>query len=257
MVFIKFNIRQNITNFLFKTILKEVRIRFFRTFICFSLTGFTCYWFSEDFFFLSAKPFLAFSYSGFICTQLTEASSTYVTISLISCFYFLFPFLSYQIWCFSIPSCYEEQKKKYNNFFYLSGFRFFFSLFFTFVGVVPNIWHFLYKLNITSTNLLIIKLQPKIFDYIVLTVRILFILSICSQVQVLVICLLESKAIFVKTSIKNRRFFMVLSFLIAAFLTPSDIWCQIVACLFIYLIIELTTFYALIIRVYKKQLALF
>lgn len=170
---------------------------------------------------------------------------------------FLFPFLSYQIWCFSIPSCYEEQKKKYNNFFYLSGFRFFFSLFFTFVGVVPNIWHFLYKLNITSTNLLIIKLQPKIFDYIVLTVRILFISSICSQVQVLVICLLESKAIFVKTSIKNRRFFMVLSFLIAAFLTPSDIWCQIVACLFIYLIIELTTFYALIIRVYKKQLALF
>ncbi|KAH9535830.1 hypothetical protein CY35_17G074200, partial [Sphagnum magellanicum] len=157
-------------------------------------------------FFLSAKPFLGFSYSGFICTQLTKTSSTYVTISLISCFYFLFPFLSYQIWCFLIPSCYEEQKKKYNNFFYLSGFRFVFSLFFTFVGVVPNIWHFLYKLNITSTNLLIIKLQPKIFYYIVLTVRILFISSICSQVHVLVICLLESKAIFVKTSIKNRRF---------------------------------------------------
>jgi Sec-independent protein secretion pathway component TatC len=58
-----------------------------------------------------------------------------------------------------------------------------------------------------------------------LSVRILFILSICSQVQVLVICLLESKAIFVKTSIKNRRFFMVLSFLIAVFLTPSNIWC--------------------------------
>jgi hypothetical protein len=62
--------------------------------------------------------------------------------------------------------------------------------------VVPNIWHFLYKLNITSTNLLIIKLQLKFFDYIVLTVRILFISSICSQIQVLVICLLKSKAIF-------------------------------------------------------------
>jgi hypothetical protein len=46
---------------------------------------------------------------------------------------------------------------------------------------------------------------------------------------------------------------MVLLFLIAVFLTPSDIWCQIVVCLFIYLIIELTTFYALIIRVYKKR----
>jgi Sec-independent protein secretion pathway component TatC len=69
--------------------------------------------------------------------------------------------------------------------------------------------------------------------------------------------LLESKAIFVKTSIKDCRSFMVFLFLIAAFLTPSNILCQIVACLFIYLIIELTTFYALIIRVYKKQLTLF
>jgi len=68
-------------------------------------------------FFLLTKPFLVFSYSGFICTQLTEALSTYVTISLISCFYFLFPFISHQIWCFSIPSCYEKQKKKYNFFF--------------------------------------------------------------------------------------------------------------------------------------------
>jgi Tat protein translocase TatC len=253
---IGFNTRRNITNFLFKTILKEVRIRFFWIFICFSLTWFTCYWFSEDLFFLSAKPFLILSYSGFICTQLTEALSTYVTISLISCFYFLFPFLSYQIWCFLIPSCYEKQRKKYNKFFYLSGFCFFLFFFVTFVEVVPNVWHFLYELNKTSTNLLIIKLQPKIFDYIVLTVRILFISSICSQVQVLVICVLESKGIFVKSCIKNRRFFMVLSLFTAAFLTPPDIWCQIVACLFIYRIIELTIFYALIIQVYKKQLAL-
>ncbi len=96
-----------------------------------------CYWFSEDLFFWSAKPFFVFSYLIFICTQLTEALSTYVTISLISCFYFLFYFLSYQIWCFSIPSCYEEHKKKYNNFFLFKWFSFF-SLFFTFVEVVPQ-----------------------------------------------------------------------------------------------------------------------
>jgi Sec-independent protein secretion pathway component TatC len=125
----------------------------------------------------------------------------------------------------------------------------------TFVWVVPNVWHFLYELNATSTNLLIIKSQPKIFDHIMLTVRILFISSICSQVPVLVICLLESRG--VKTLIKNRRFFMVFSLFVAALFTPPDIWCQIVACLPIYFIIELTIFYASIIRVYKRQLAPF
>nr|YP_009047461.1 Sec-independent protein translocase protein [Buxbaumia aphylla]AGN74252.1 Sec-independent protein translocase protein [Buxbaumia aphylla]AHI16156.1 Sec-independent protein translocase protein [Buxbaumia aphylla] len=243
-------------NFLFKSIVSEIRTRSFWIFICLSLTWFTCYWFSEDLFFLSAKSFLIVSHSGFICTRLTEALSTYVTISLISCFYFLFFFLSHQIWCFLIPSCYEEQRKKYNKFFCLSAFSFFLFSSIIFVGVVPNVWHFLYKLNKTSTNLLVIKLQPKIFDYIVLTVRILFISSICSQLQVLVICLLESRGIFVKSCIKNRRFFIVLSIFIAAFLTPPDIWCQIVACSLIYCIIELTIFYALIIQVYKKQLVL-
>jgi len=153
-----------------------------------------------------------------------------------------------------MPSCYEEQRKKYKKLFYLSGFCFFLFFFVTFVWIVPNVWHFLYKLSTTSTNLLIIKLQPKIFDYIMLTVRIFFISSICSQVPVLVICLLESKG--VKTFIKNRRFFMVFSLFTAAFFTPPDIWCQIVACLPIYFIIELTIFYALIIQVYKRQLAL-
>jgi Tat protein translocase TatC len=255
LVWIRFNTRRNIMNFVLKTILEEVRIRVFWILICSSFTWFTCYRFSEEFIFLLAKPFLTLPYSdpSFICTQLTEALSTYVTTSLISCFYFLFPFLSYQIWCFSMPSCYEGQRQKYNKLFYLSGFCF--SLFFlvTLVWIIPNVWHFLYELSITSTNLLIIKSQPKIFDYIMLTVRILFISSICSQVPVLVIRLLESRG--VKTLIKNRRFFLVLSLFVAAFFTPPDIWCQIAACLPIYFIIELTIFYASIIRVYKRQLA--
>nr|YP_006234337.1 Sec-independent protein translocase protein [Phlegmariurus squarrosus]AEV55707.1 Sec-independent protein translocase protein [Phlegmariurus squarrosus] len=244
-------------NLVFKTILEEVRIRFFRILICFSLTWFTCYWFPEEFIYFPAKPFPTLPYldPSFIRTQSTEASSTYVTTSLILCFYFLFPFFSYQIWCFLIPSCYEERRKQYNKLFYLSGFCFFLFRSVTFVWVVPNVWHFSYELSTTSTNLLIIKLQPKIFDYIMLTVRIFFISSIRSQVPVIVICLLESKSFSVKTCIKNRRFFLIFSLLTAAFFTPPDIWCQIVAFSPIYLMIELTIFYALILRVYKKQLS--
>nr|QIA61022.1 Sec-Y independent protein translocase component [Lepidozia sandvicensis] len=242
-------------NFVLKTILKEVQIRVFWILICSSFTWFTCHWFPEELIFLLAKPFptLPYSDSSFICTQLTEALSTYVTTSLISCFYFSFPPSSYQIWCFSMPSCYEGQRRKYNKLFYLSGFCFSMFFFVTFVWVVPNVWHFSYELGTTSTNLLRIKSQPKIFDYIMLTVRILSISSICSQVPVPVICLLESRG--VKTLIKNRRFFMVFPLLVAALFTPPDIWCQIVARLPIYFTIELTIFYASIIRVYKRQLA--
>nr|YP_010881093.1 Sec-Y independent protein translocase component [Moerckia flotoviana]QDE10639.1 Sec-Y independent protein translocase component [Pallavicinia lyellii]WIA66595.1 Sec-Y independent protein translocase component [Moerckia flotoviana] len=243
-------------NFVLKTILEEVRIRVFRILIRSSFTWFTRYWFPEEFILSLAKPFPTSPYSdsSSICTQSTEASSTYVTMSLISCFYFLFPFPSYQIWCSLMPSCYEEQRQRCNKLFYSSGFCFFPFFLATPVRAVPNVRHFSYELSTTSTNLLIMKLQPKIFDYIMLTVRISFISSIRSQVPVLVICSLESRG--VKTLIKNRRFFMVFSLPAAAFFTPPDIWCQIVACLPIYFIIELTISYASIIRVYERQLAL-
>ncbi|KAL8508529.1 hypothetical protein ACS0TY_018956 [Phlomoides rotata] len=58
----------------------------------------------------------------------------------------------------------------------------------------------------TSTNSLMIKLQPKIYDHIMLTVCISFIPSVCSQVPVIVIHLLEPRGLSVETSMNNRRF---------------------------------------------------
>src|SRR5437667_405496 len=118
-------------------------------------------------------------------------------------FNFVFPLISHQIWCFLIPSCYGEQRTKYNRFLHLSGSRFSLFLFLTLPRVVPNVWHFPYFMGATSTNSLMIKLQPKIYDYIMLTVRILFIPSVCSQVPVIVICLQELRGLSVETFTSN------------------------------------------------------
>jgi len=110
-------------NFALKTLLGEARIRSVRIFIGLSLTWFTCHWFSEELIFLLAKPFLTLPLdSYFVCTRLTEAFLTCVTTSSVACFYFVFPFISYQIWCFLIPSCYGERRARYNQFLNLSGF---------------------------------------------------------------------------------------------------------------------------------------
>ncbi|KAI4968742.1 hypothetical protein ZWY2020_046072, partial [Hordeum vulgare] len=112
-----------------------------------------------------AKPFITLPLdSDFVCTQSTEPP-TYVA--------------THQIWCFSIPS-YGEQRRKYNRILHLSGSRFSLFLLLTPPRLVPNVWHFPYFVGATSTNSLMIKLQPKIYDYIMLTVRILFIPSVCS-----------------------------------------------------------------------------
>nr|YP_009277432.1 Sec-independent protein translocase protein [Ophioglossum californicum]YP_010439850.1 Sec-independent protein translocase protein [Ophioglossum vulgatum]AOH05902.1 Sec-independent protein translocase protein [Ophioglossum californicum]UTD44896.1 Sec-independent protein translocase protein [Ophioglossum vulgatum] len=244
-------------NFVPKTIMEELRIRVPWILICFSLTRLSCYWFSEELLFSLAKPFITLPHpdSSPIRTQLTEASGTYVTTSPILCFYFVLPFLSYQIRCFLIPSCYGKRKKQDKKLFHLSGPCLFLFSPVTFAWVVPNVWHFSYHLSTTPTNLLIIESQPRIYDYIMLTVRILFISSICSQVPVMVICPLRSKVLSLRTCLKNRRILMVVLLFVAALFAPPDTWCQIVVCLSLYLPIELTISVALILPVYRKQLS--
>nr|UHJ18901.1 Sec-independent protein translocase [Aragoa abietina] len=236
-----------------ETILGEVRIRSVRILIGLGLTWFTRYWFPEELISPLAKPFLTLPFdSYFVRTQSTEAFPTYVATSSIACSYFVFPLISHQIWCFLIPSCYGEQRRKYNRFLHLSGSRFSLFLFLTLPRVVPNVWHFPYFMGETSTNSLMIKLQPKIYDHIMLTVRISFIPSVCSQVPVIVICLLEPRGLSVETSTNNRRFLMVFPLLTAALSTPPDIWCQIVARFLISLIIELAIFVASIVQVREE-----
>lgn len=238
-------------SFALETILGEVRIRFVRILIGLGLTWFTRYWFPEESISPLAKPFLTLPLdSYFVRTQSTEASPTYVATSPIACSYFVFPLISHQIWCFSIPSCYGEQRTKYNRFLHLSGSRFSLFLFLTPPRVVPNVWHFPYFVGATSTNSLMIKLQPKIYDHIMFTVRISFIPSVCSQVPVILIRLRREAS--VETFTSNRRFFMVFPLITAALSTPPDIWCQIVARFLIYLIIELAISVALIVQVREE-----
>nr|QXE44266.1 Sec-independent protein translocase protein [Sciadopitys verticillata]BDC46298.1 Sec-independent protein translocase protein [Sciadopitys verticillata] len=237
-------------NFASKTPPGEARIRSVWILIGPSSTRFTRHWFPEESIFPSAKPHLTLPLDPYsVRTRLTEASSTCVTTSSVACSYFVFPSISYQIWCPSIPSCYEERRARYNQFFHPSGFCFFPFLFLTFSRVVPNVWHFPCFAGTTSTNLLMIKLQPKIFDYIMSTVRISFIPPIRSQVPVIVIRLPEPKGLSVKTSTRNRRSSMVSPLPTAAFFAPPDIWCQIVACSPIYPMMELTISVASIVRV--------
>lgn len=98
-----------------------------------------------------------------------------------------------------------------------------------------------------------IKLQPKIYDHIMFTVRISFIPSVCSQVPVILIRLPEPRReASVETFTSNRRFFMVFPLITAALSTPPDLWCQIVARFPLSFLIELAISVALIVQVREE-----
>lgn len=192
------------------------------------MTWFTRYRFPEELLYHSAKPFLTLPLdSYFVRTQSTEAYTTYFATSPIACSYFVFPFISHQIWSFFLPIATISQRTTYLRFLLFSGSSFSFFLFLTPPRAVPNVWHFPYCVGATSHySPLMIKLQPKIYDHLLFTVRISFIPSVCSQVPVIVFRLPAPRGLSLDLTNK-RPFWMVFPLLTASLSTPPDVLFQI------------------------------
>jgi Tat protein translocase TatC len=230
-------------------IIKEAKIRFWWMVFCFFITFATCYYFSEDLFFALATPYFKVSKTSFfICTQITESLNTYITISIILGLIFSAPFIFYQVWCFFLPSWNKSQRQLSNKIVIFSLASFLFILYGTFVWILPSIWLFLYKLSNTGTesHFFIIQLQPKIYDFSLLTLRVLFIAGLCSQIPIGIFCSIQYKIISMETCLKNRRILWFTSILFAALITPPDVWCQLSAWFSIVALIELTLFTVII-----------
>jgi len=237
-------------------ILKEAKIRFWWVIFCLFATCATCYWFSEDLFFGLATPYLKISKTSFfICTQITESLNTYIIISIFLGIFFCAPYIFYQIWCFFIPSCNKDQRCAMSKIIILSLVAFFFVLIITFIWIMPNIWLFLYKLSNTGSGaqFFIIKLQPKIYDFSILTLRILFISGLCSQIPILIICSIQYRLISIQTLMRSRRFSAFISLLVAALITPPDVWCQLSAWFCIIFLKELAIFTAIVQLQYSNH----
>ena len=229
------------------SIIKEGKIRIGWILICYFITFLTSYFFSEDLFFGLAIPYFQIAkISFFICTQITESLSTYMMISLISGFVFSFPYILYQIWSFFIPSYNQNQRQAVKKIFFYSLAILFFFFILTYFWILPSIWLFLYKLSNTvdTSHFFIMKLQPKVYDFTLITLRVLFIVGICSQIPIIIIFSLNTVGLKgYRIWIKNRRMLWFLSILLAAFITPPDLSCQMSVWLFMIIFIEFS-FYA-------------
>jgi sec-independent protein translocase protein TatC len=236
-------------------ILKEAKFRIAWIVFSFFVTFAISYWFSEELFFGLAIPFLKVSKAGFfICTQITESLTTYIIISIFLGFFFCIPFVFYQFWCFFIPSCYKNQRKAFVLLFFFSLIALLSTQILTFNWILPNIWLFLYQLSNTKpvAEMFVIKLQPKIYDFSILTFQIFLIMSFCSQIPIMITYIIDNKVISVQTLITNRTTYAFISILFAALITPPDILCQLSICLFVFLLIELALFLSIIREQYRS-----
>ena len=98
--------------------------------------------------------------------------------------------------------------------------------------VIPLAWYFFISFQITGIDgSLPIELEPRISEYLSLVMKLIFAFGICFELPVLLLLLTKSGIMTPQDLANKRKYAILISFVVAAILTPPDVISQVLLAL--------------------------
>jgi sec-independent protein translocase protein TatC len=206
--------------------LEELRSRLIKSAAAVGAGFAACYGFKEQLFEILIRPLVLVMPDGgrLIFTGLPEAFFTYLKISLIAGVILTSPVLFYQFWMFVAPGLYQKERRLLapvvlvTSLFFLGG-----ALFGYFV-VFP--FGFKFLLGFGSD---FIRTLPSMREYLSFSVKLLFLFGLVFELPILLVFLARLGVISVGYLQRNRKYAVLLAFVLAAFLTPDVVSMMLMA----------------------------
>ncbi len=163
-----------------------------------------------------------------IYTGLTEAFFTYVKVAFFAGIFITFPILLLQVWMFLAPGLYEREKKAFLPFMIATPILFFMGGAVVYYLVLPMAWPFFlsFQTNASETALPI-QLEARVSEYLDLIMTLIFAFGLCFQLPVLLTLMGKAGLVSAEWLAKQRKYALIVTFIVAAFLTPPDVISQI------------------------------
>ncbi len=227
--------------------LEELRNRLIKILIAVAIGFVISYFFSKQLFYFLSLPLLEVlpKENSLIFTALPEAFFTYLKISLFAGIFIASPYIFYQIWKFISPGLYSEEKKYIFPFVILSTIFFISGASFGYFIVFP--FGFKFFIGFQSEY---IKALPSLKQYLGFAMKLLFAFGTIFEMPVIMYFLAKIKVINSKILTKNRKYTIVLIFVIAAILTPPDVFTQILMALPLIILYEISI---MVVKYVEKQ----
>jgi sec-independent protein translocase protein TatC len=199
--------------------LSELRKRLVRCLIA-AVVGFlACFAFNERILIIMLKPLKDAlpPKSELITTTLTEGFVTSMKAAFVAGLFVTSPFIFYQIWKFVAPGLYKEERKVIIPVAAFTALFFVFGALFGYYLVFP--YGFAFLANYASD---IYTLMPTMKDYFSFSLMLLLAFGLIFETPVFIFFLAYLGVVNSKGLRKNRRWAVLVAFVMSAMLTPPD-----------------------------------
>lgn len=198
--------------------LEELRKRLIYSSIVLIVAVLGCYNFSED----VVKNIVAIAPEiEFVFIAPAELLMAYVKIAVIGGFVIAAPFLILQVWLFVSPGLKKNEKRTIAVSLFVGGIFFILGVVFAYMVVLPIMLQFFMGFKIDE-----IKEMISFENYLSFVIRTLLSFGIIFELPIIMVILTKFRVVKVSFLKKNRKYAILLIFIVAAILTPPDVITQ-------------------------------
>lgn len=207
----------------FTSHLEELRKRIIICIIAVAAGFLLSYNFAETIFALLVKPLKEQlpPNSWLIFTGLAEAFVVYLKLSFYAGLILASPVILWEVWCFVAPGLYDHEKKYVFPFVISASVLFFAGVAFCYFVVFPFSFRFFMSYGNDT-----LKPLPAMKEYLSFAFQILLAFGIIFELPVFILFLSKLGLVNDRMLRRQRKFAVVLIFIVAAVLTPPDVFSQ-------------------------------
>jgi sec-independent protein translocase protein TatC len=198
--------------------LEELRSRLIRSFVAVAAGFALCYAFKETLFEVLLYPLIRVMPEGgkLIFTGIPEAFFTYLKVSFLSGIILASPVLLYQFWMFVAPGLYQKERRVLGPIIAVTSFFFIGGALFGYFVVFPSGFRFLLSFGADY-----IRTLPSMREYLDFSTKLLFVFGLLFELPVVLASLARLRIVSVDYLKRNRKYAVIMAFVVAAFLTPD------------------------------------
>ena len=208
----------------------ELRSRLIKSIGAFLVMFVLCFYFAKDIFNILVIPYqrIAGPEARLIYTAPQEFFFTQIKVAMFAALFLACPIIFSQIYAFVAPGLFKQEKQAFRPYLFATPIFFAAGALLVFFVVMPNLLHFFMGMQqANEPGKAQIDLLPRVSDYLSLIMSLILAFGLTFQLPV-VLTLLGKVGIIDTVFLKrHRRYAIVLVFVLAAVLTPPDVFSQL------------------------------